>query len=276
MKYQEEELKALQKTEIGMLKVFVEICEKYHLRYFLLGGSCLGAVRHKGFIPWDDDIDVGMPRADYIRFFEVAPAELPSHLFLQNIQSEPDYPANFGKLRNSETAFIAASETHIKMNHGIFLDIFPLDGYRKDFLFDLKNKLYQKIASGAYAVPKELRTGKRALLEGVLKLLGLDAKKYRDKREVLLQTYPYDDCEIIANYCGAWGAKETMPKEIFGKGSKGEFEGFSVMLPEYPDQYLTRLYGDYMQLPPEEKRYSHHHCLVIDTEKSYCEYLKNL
>ena len=94
-------------------------------------------------------------------------------------------------------------------------------------------------------------------------------KKIRDKQDLLLQTYSYDDCNIVANYCGAWGKKEIMPKEYFGNGVEGVFEGIPVILPEKYDKYLTQMYGDYMTPPPKDKQVGHHYTSVIDFNKSY-------
>lgn len=122
-------LEQLKVVELEMLKEFISVCKKLNLRYYALGGTLLGAVRHKGFIPWDDDIDIGMPRADYEIFIRKAQTLFPDHLFIQSIHSENDYLMCFAKLRNSHTTFIESSLRDFKINHGIYIDIFPLDFY---------------------------------------------------------------------------------------------------------------------------------------------------
>lgn len=122
----------IQKKVFQMLQIFTQICDRLQLKYFLVCGSALGAVKYGGFVPWDDDVDVALFRDDYERFCKEAPALLPEQLFLQNFQSDPAFPAIYSKLRNSETTCIEESVAVLPINHGISLDIFPLDGYPKD------------------------------------------------------------------------------------------------------------------------------------------------
>ena len=119
----------LQKIEFGILKEFIRICEILNLKYYIVCGSALGAVKYGGFIPWDDDIDVALPREDYEVFLCEAPKYLPEHLFLQTYKTDPKIPVIYAKLRNSNTTYIENSCKSIDMNHGIYIDIFPLDGY---------------------------------------------------------------------------------------------------------------------------------------------------
>lgn len=125
----EQQRAELKKCQLEMLKAFAAVCEKLGISYFLDGGTLLGAVRHKGFIPWDDDIDVGMLRADYERFFAEGQALLPEHYFIQNISTDPQYTANFAKMRDSRTTYIETTLGRKRINHGVFIDIFVLDYY---------------------------------------------------------------------------------------------------------------------------------------------------
>ena len=122
----------IQKKVFQMLQIFTQICDRLQLKYFLVCGSALGAVKYGGFVPWDDDVDVALFRNDYERFCKEAPALLPEQLFLQNFQSDPAFPAIYSKLRNSETTCIEESVAALPINHGISIDIFPLDGYPTD------------------------------------------------------------------------------------------------------------------------------------------------
>ena len=272
-----EKTKKLKEIELELFKQFVRICEKNSLRYFVVGGTALGAVRHKGFIPWDDDIDVALPRGDYEKFLSIAQSWLPENMFLQTYITDKNYPNPFAKLRRSDTAFIEKSASRIKMNHGVYIDIFPLDGYSrsgiKGKLFGLKEKIL-KISVGSVFVSGNISKNKfRAIVKKAIVRLLHDYRASVRRLDTMYKKIPYEDAEIIANFCGAWAEKEVMPKAYFGDGIEGEFEGIKVVLPEKTHEYLTALYGDYMTLPPEEERVGHHYYTVIDLEKSYKDYI---
>ena len=261
----------LKELQIGILKEFLHICGTHHFRYFFLGGSCLGAVRHQGFIPWDDDIDIGMPREDYERFLETAEKELSFPYFLQTARTDPDYPLNFAKIRHTQTTFIESSVAHLQIHHGIYLDIFPLDGYSPSPLFQANLKRLKWGVEQAYHI-REWRSGFKKLFVRACTCTLKDYRTARDHIEKAVRKRPYDSSDTVINYFGAWGKKELFPKEVFGEGSVGLFEGIEVMLPADPDRYCRQLYGNYMAYPPVEARVSHHHCDIIDLEKSYLEY----
>ena len=270
----EKKLTQLKHIQIAILKEYIEICHKHGLQYFLVGGSCLGAVRHQGFIPWDDDIDIGMPRADYDRFLEVAPAELSDGYFLQTAHTDKHYPMNFAKIRNSQTTFLESSVSHLDINHGVFFDIFPMDGYHFSRGREIKMKICRHGVARAFRIPQSQSVIKKLLIF-LATLPVRDYHKARDILEKMACRYRYEDCDIIASYFGVWGKKEIFKKEIFGQGSKGIFEGIEVMLPADPHGYCRQLYGDYMKYPPLEKRVTHHYCDVIDLDKSYLYYIKS-
>ena len=274
-----EDIKKLKEIELEIFRQFIEICNENSLRYFVVGGTALGAVRHKGFIPWDDDIDVALPRGDYEKFLSIAQSSLPGNMFLQTYITDKNYPNPFAKLRRSDTAFIEKSTSKIKMNHGVYVDIFPLDGYScssiKRKLFGIKEKIL-KISIGSVFVSGNASKNKfRAIVKRAIARLLPDYRASVRRLDTMYKKVPYEDAEIIANFCGAWAEKEVMPKAYFGDGIEGEFEGIKVVLPAKTHEYLTALYGDYMTLPPEEERVGHHYYTVIDLEKSYKEYVNN-
>ncbi len=263
------DMKRIMEIELDMLRAFIAVCEKHDLTYFLIGGTALGAVRHGGFIPWDDDIDVGLPREDYEKFLSVAQTDLPEGLFLQTPDTDPEYMTCFSKIRNSNTTFWESSVKHLNINHGVFIDIFPLDGCEDYERFAKRSRLLGIRAASRFKYPR----GFKAKLGGILAALRYpSAKGARDRMRALWKEVPYATAEYVINYGGAYGKKERMPKEIYGKGTAGSFEGLTVMLPEKTDEYLTRLYGDYMTPPPPEKRIAHHYCEVIDPDRPYTEY----
>jgi len=265
-------LKRLQRMELEMLREVIRLCERHALRYFVLYGSCLGAVRHGGFIPWDDDIDVGLPRPDYEKFLTIAQAELPEKYFIQTGKTDPDYALTFAKLRNSESCFVEKSSARYDINHGVFIDLFPLDGFNGDRGFLRKKKLYEIQLRHTVDTPYPSK-----LKKAVFQLAGAlapDYRKVRDKLAQIITQKSYDESETVGNYCGEPPEIEMMPKEIFGNGTPVRFEDMTVMIPEKYDAYLRQLYGDYMTPPPEEKRVTNHACTIVDLDRSYREYTR--
>lgn len=261
------QLDGLKKVELNILKAFIDICTRLNLRYYVLGGTMLGAVRHQGFIPWDDDIDVGMPRQDYEILLDKGQALLPDGLFLQTHVTDPDYPANFAKIRDSRTTFVEASLKNCAIDHGIYIDVFPLDFYPDNGIqaFERKKLLLSLRLTDAFST-----TGMKAktkLVRCVSRVLYPSIKGAVKKREELFRSVTQG--EKIANHCGAWGKKEIVPAHWYGQGTDLTFEGLTVKAPDDYHSWLTQVYGDYMQLPPEDKRIPHHYVEAFDLNNPY-------
>ena len=120
---------SLQQVELKMLQMVDDICRELHIKYYLVCGSALGAVKYSGFIPWDDDLDIGLLRPDYEIFVREAKRLLPDNYFLQNYRTDPAFPQVFSKIRDSRTTFIEKSAAGLAIHHGVYIDVFPLDGY---------------------------------------------------------------------------------------------------------------------------------------------------
>ena len=252
----------LQKTELELLKMFLDICDKLGLEYYLVCGTALGAVKYGGFIPWDDDVDVALKREDYELFLREAPKLLPERYFLQNIRTEKAFPLLMTKLRDSGTTLIESNFAHLPMNHGAYIDIFPLDGYPKgkwkQRFFEAKKYVYNKARCFAYIYG--------------YRVFGLNAIMRAYER--MLKRYPCEGSDYYCNH-GNWQRKlEYSPPEHYGNGAWAEFEGLTVRVPERYDEYFTQKYGDWRSDPPVRKRISHHNIAVCDTEKPYTEYRK--
>ncbi len=269
----------LQKTEFQMLCVFVDICNKLNLKYFLVCGSALGAVKYNGFIPWDDDIDIGMPRDDYEVFIENAQELLPSHMFLQNHLTDKEYPLIFSKLRNSNTTYTEIGVAHLNINQGVFIDIFPLDGYPKDAkeqnLFEKKKRWY---TLNLFSALKMKRTWKYAIFNKLLRILGYHKRTFKTAEKYIKMISKYSICtsELICNHGNWQGKLEYAPKEQYGDGVFAEFEGLTVRIPEKYDEYLTQKYGDWRADLPKEQQVGHHYYEVCDVNKPYTEYINNI
>ena len=282
MKEREVKLRDLQLAELEILKEFIRVCRKLNLKYFLYGGTLLGCIRHQGFIPWDDDIDVCMPRKDYEIFLEKGQEVLNKKYFLQNYKTEIEYTLNFAKIRDSETTFIESSVKNSNINHGVYIDIFPLDGYKPENKFynlklDITYKLHRIHISKGYNIERT-RNLKSKVLDIVTDVIykNKTIKEIIDREDKIAQKQDVNNCKYVSTYeYIVKPAKELyVPKEYFGEGKTKIFEGVEVNVPDNYDGYLKRAYGDYMQLPPEEKRIPHHYNEGVDLNKSYKEYIK--
>lgn len=270
----DEQLTELKAAELKILRSFIQACEKMGLRYYILYGTLLGAVRHRGFIPWDDDIDVGMPRADYDRFVRDGQQYLPENLFVQTTASDlGGYLNGFMKIRDDNTAFIETAMRKLPIHQGIFIDVFPLDYY--DGFLDKPMKrwqlrLYLERLRGELADASN--TGKASVLRRILRFIYPSTQKVLDKREKMFCNTKQTD--MYACPCGAWGMDEIKPTQVcwYADGCVLEFEGIQVIAPKEYHKYLVAEYGDYMQLPPENQRVAHHDAVVIDPRRSYRDY----
>ena len=265
---QSAQLKLLQEIELENLRMLMEICEKNHLRYYLIGGSLLGAMRHRGFIPWDDDIDVGLPRPDYNRFVQIAKDYLPAHMDIKTMTSDPNYKCYFTRLINNKKKIYWDHGQYTAVI-GVWMDVFPLDGLpenpllRKLQVFRVKlNKALYKFTQIDYVTTN--RTN-RPLSERVLIRFAqlthigklMDADKRLKKLDRAVQRYDYDTCAYAWNFSGCYGKREIVPHIQLGGSRTAQFEGMQVSIPEAAEDYLTSIYGDYMKLPPEDQRKSH-------------------
>ena len=266
----------LQSLEFDMLKEFVRICDELGLKYYLVCGSALGAAKYGGFIPWDDDIDVALPRPDYDVFCQKAQAMLPEHLFLQNHRTDPEYPLIFSKLRNSDTTFIEKSYSNLKINHGIYIDVFPLDGYPSSEL-EIKEleKEKRRYELSRLCCLNINHTWKTRLLVAVERLFRMHKKtaKFVKRLEDCISDHSVNDSEIWCNHGNWQGKLEYATREQYGEGVFVDFEGLKVRIPECYDEYLTQKYGDWRADLPEEEKQGHHYHTMCDTERSYRNYV---
>lgn len=271
-----------QKIMRDSLREFIRVCEKHSLRYYLVTGSALGAIRHHGFIPWDDDIDVAMPRPDAMKLLALKD-EFKDPYFLQHYSTDKAFTYPFMKLRNSATTYIENFFQYHRINHGVWIDIFILDGMSRTPI--LKNKAkngwfwflnYIVFAANMYQKPTR-KTFIPQLFFSFISLLLWPFKignwliKAIDRS---MKKIPYDEAELVGAYMLWGGNKEAMPKALYGKGFKVKFEDLEVYVPENYHEYLTRRFGDYMQLPPENKRYGHHFLKGESTTIGYQAFLK--
>ena len=261
-------LSKLQNAELEILKKFIEICKEINLKYMICGGSFLGAVRHKGFIPWDDDIDVAMPRPDFERFIEIAPKLLPDDLYLSTYKLRRDHITLVAQIFNKNKEFTLNNSTRV-MKTGAWIDILVIDGAPspgiKRKLFGIKYMYYRMMNQFAHFDEIVNLNKKRPFYENLAIKFAqitkiekrLNAEKIGDNFHRFLKTNSYETSEYVATFMGAAKMKEILPKEVYGDGADYEYEGMIIKGPAQYDIYLSHFYGDYMTPPPLDERNKH-------------------
>lgn len=263
------------RLQLEILKVFADFCDKNSLKYFLAYGSLIGAIRHKGFIPWDDDIDVQMPREDYNKMI----ATFNEQCEVGYIRAVCPYDSNsrhpIVKIQDTRTVKIEKGTWYEAENYlGVAIDIFPLDGEPEDeaeykewyasLMQIYKNYNYQNMSISG-------RSWKRKLALPLMKMVSGSKKSNLDKAAEMHSKYKYDECNYIGTIeCSINEINERHSKKCFEKSVKVPFEGYEFDAPVGYDEVLRDIYGDYMQLPPEDQRTGHR----IDElywKDEYCE-----
>jgi LPS biosynthesis protein len=270
-------LRQLQLKELGLLKLFQQICKENHITYYALGGTLLGAVRHKGFIPWDDDIDVGIPRPDYERLCKILEAQpLGGKIRFHTFRNSEEYIRYFGHLE--DTSFKVVRHDKLKDEETYaWIDLFPLDGMPNNGLLR-KFKVWQVLALRAmfrfscFDTLVDVNKKGRPLHEKVLVWVGLhtpiqkffNTKKCLDRMERALTSTPYEKSNYLVNAMGAYKFREMFHKKYYGKGKMYPFEDTEICGPEDYDFVCTQLYGDYMT-PPKMDNRNHHGLETVES-----------
>lgn len=247
-----EELKTIQ---LDLLQKIADFCEKNGLRYFLCGGTLIGAIRHKGYIPWDDDIDIAMPRPDYDRF--VKTFNQPENYYqVVNLETNPKYAYAFAKVYDNRTIL---NELHYHGNtFGVFVDILPADGV-KDTAQIRKIMLLHKVLNTKRANYCRRTLSKKIINTfGKLLLLPFSAHQIATWMDNEARKYAFGSLPKAGLIANPLGVGEMVDKSVFDGDVYREFEGGQYRVPTGYDAWLKSIYGDYMQLPPEEHRVTHH------------------
>lgn len=276
-----QKLKKIWAVQLDLLVKYLKICEKYNIQTIVWAGTLLGAVRHSGFIPWDDDLDVAMTRVNYEKFLAVAEKELSYPYFLQNALSDREYFLGYSRLRNSETTGIIRGNESVSYNNGIYIDIYVLDGYADnklaDYFYVKVRNIYEKALQVYYSnvIPENhfkrymKKRVKRFLnehyaYEEIMRKYILHMKKYSGSDRVGLQTH----VERFRNKY--WCARRYLDDIVYS-----DFESIKVPVPENYDEILKNMYGDYMKFPPmDERGMWHQDSIIFEPDMSYKEYFK--
>lgn len=257
-------LRKLQLIELHILQEFKRICDKYHIQYFLIGGTLLGAVRHHGFIPWDDDVDVGLLRSDYIKFLQVCKKELSTEYFLQTYESDSGYANIYAKIRLNNTDFPESTNAHCLQHRGIFIDIFPYDYVPKNAWLRRYHRLKLYIISRVCEIKYDYKFETLSFKGRIFQILCIILVNFIEKdhavlsREKLLQKYN----ENPTGYIGNWPFSDY-PIDLLNKFTQINFEGIKFYVPNDYHTFLTYAYGDYLTPPPEEQRLPHTNLTTI-------------
>ena len=266
-----QEVRDMQLKGLEMAKFFDKFCQDNHLTYFLCGGCCIGALRNKGFIPWDDDVDVHMPREDYEKL-----KKLWKNTDEYSIQyTTRDYLTQnpFLTICANNTTFIKTYQKDLDINHGLVLDVLPLDGCPHGFA--RKMQKFWALLYLLYIVGKAPENnGRTAHIIGKIALGIIRPKSWRYHIwrfcEKKMSRYPISECKYVTELCaGPHYMRNEYPAEAFSAQKYVPFEDTTLPIPIGYDTYLRMAFGDYMQLPPEEKRVCHHEFEVMDMEHSY-------
>ena len=242
--------------------IFDQLCQKHHIPYYMLGGTMLGAIRHKGFIPWDDDMDFGIPRPYFAQFITLAEQELPPKYKLITSKNSLALKKGFIKIQLEGSKLIEKvfDKQEESFYNGIAIDIFPLDGV--DFS-SLKKRFHIKLAFLLIRIQEgrfcslSIRKGIKKAIAFFIKKLPINDNSLAAHIEKLIQKDKYESAKQIANFYGHWKEKEIIDKKIFGTTKLYAFENIFLKGVKDYDFYLTALYHNYMELPPKEKQITH-------------------
>ena len=267
-------LSPLQEKLLSMLKWFDTFCRKNNLRYYVIGGTMLGAARHQGFIPWDDDLDVALPRPDYEKLRLLLKGRVIDNYILETPDSSDNsfcYP--YSKLYDTSTTLIENGK--VPLIRGVFIDIFSFDGIGNDYKSGIR--WYRKVKTYYHFYLTRItsiRKG-RSVIKNLAVIISrmipnfiVDDVKLRNTIDIMCQKYQFDSSKWGGHFLGNWGEKEIVPREYIGTPTEYDFEDIRVFGVEQYDNYLTHVYGDWRLPPPPEKQVTHHFFRVCKKENN--------
>lgn len=266
-----EQVRKMQMKGLEMALFFDDFCNKHNLTYFLCGGCCIGSIRNGGFIPWDDDVDVFMPREDYEKLKKLW-IDTPEYS-IQYTTKDFLTENQFLTICANNTTFIKTYQMNLDINHGLVLDVLPLDGCPNGIKRKIQ-KLWALLYSLFIVGKAPENHGKAIYYAGKVLLTLVKPKAWRYNMwrlcERKMSKYPISECDYITELCsGPHYMQNEYPKELFEKAIRVDFEGHQLPIPVGYDGYLRMAFGNYMKLPPKEKQVCHHEFEVMDMDNCY-------
>lgn len=255
----------MKKIQFGILTELDSVCRKLGIRYSLCGGSLLGAVRHKAFIPWDDDIDIIMPRPDYDTLIAYCKENETSFRMISH-ETEEEYGYLFAKATAKNTVIFDENCGSDKLGMGVYVDIFPVDALadtKEEALKSFSRTRFKRELLVARNWNRFFRSKTHGIIYEPIRLAFFILSRFFSKRKLIAsieKTYSkeFGTTEYCASVCGSYRQKEILPTSVYTDYISLEFEGREFMAIKNYDAYLSSIYGDYMTLPPKEKQISHH------------------
>lgn len=286
-RYEPEVLDKLHKVQLQILEDFMNVCDKYGLTYFVAYGTAIGAVRHQGFIPWDDDIDVAMLRRDYERFFEVFPGELGEKYNLLTPETDGRYACTVTHLQRKGTKFVSEVSRSLKCEQCIFMDIFPLDYVAKEKKEQLRQgrravfwgRMLFLSGTANPLLPNDGLSGRIMdvichMVHYLLRLFRVSPRKLYQKFVKAATCYNNSakKSEYVTSFEYTGCLKDKIKEKDIFPLQTVEFENLKVKIPANNHEFLTKVYGDYMQMPPENERVNHMPLLIqFEGEAPICQ-----
>lgn len=256
------ELKKIQRLELDALITIDTICRENNIKYTLIGGSLLGAIRHNGFIPWDDDVDIAMLREDLEKFKTICGKELPPKYFYQDMNSDPQYLYLFDKIRINNTVFKETFLSKYNINHGVFIDIFPVDNVSNNKVEakkQFKNFIFYRHIFMAKYLSIKARRGKKKILAFLIKVFFPNsARNIRNKAFKIMCKYDSKKTRKVRIFPSTYAKRDIYDRSFFEETINHDFEGHSFMISKYYEQMLVNDYGNWKELPPKNKRVTRH------------------